>query len=166
MEEQLKTDEIEKLKKIDNAINDLAVGSSPMFEQIEQCEQLKKFCMKQMKKDQPPTEEEKAEQKADAQKQIKSELEKAIQKGSIMLAPTKEEKLAQMQTALGNKGKGKKSKKNNAGDKDDSIDFILIKKFNNLKINAPINDADYEKTVKDLDELKDALVYWGKIIQR
>ena len=83
-----------------------------------------------------------------------------------MLAPTKEEKLAQMQTALGNKGKGKKSKKNNAGDKDGSIDFILIKKFNNLKINAPINDADYEKTVKDLDELKDALVYWGKIIQR
>jgi hypothetical protein len=38
MEEQLKTDEIEKLKKIDAAILDQAIGSSPMFEQIEQCE--------------------------------------------------------------------------------------------------------------------------------
>jgi len=33
-----------------------------------------------------------------------------------------------------------------------------------LKINAPINDDDYEKTIKDLDELRDALIYWGKII--
>lgn len=32
MEENLKTDEIEKLKKIDNAITDSTVGSSPMFE--------------------------------------------------------------------------------------------------------------------------------------
>jgi hypothetical protein len=31
-----------------------------------------------MKKDQPQTEEEKAEQKADAQKQVKSDLEKAL----------------------------------------------------------------------------------------
>lgn len=42
----------------------------------------------------------------------------------------------------------------------------MIKKFNNLKITAPINEADYEQTIKDLDELKDALIYWGKIIQR
>lgn len=42
----------------------------------------------------------------------------------------------------------------------------MIKKFNNLKINAPINETDYEKTIKDLDELKEALIYWGKIIQR
>jgi hypothetical protein len=38
MEEQVLTDEVAKLKKIDNAILDNAVGSSPMFEQIEQCE--------------------------------------------------------------------------------------------------------------------------------
>lgn len=120
-----------------------------------------------MKKNQPTTEEEKAEEKAEAQKVIKSELEKALAKGSIQLAPTKEEKLAQMQTALGTKMKGKK--KNKGGNNDTSngtIDFVLIKKFNILKINAPINEADYEKTVKDLDELKDALIYWGKIIQR
>jgi hypothetical protein len=167
MEEQLKNDEIDKLKKIDDAISDNSVVTSPMFEQIEQCEQLKKFCLKQMKKDQPQTEEEKAEQKAEAQRQVKSDLEKAIQKGSIVLAPSKEEKLAQMQTALGgNKKGGKKNKNKGTDNKDGTIDFVLIKKFNNLKINAPINESDYEKTIKDLDELRDALIYWGKIIQR
>lgn len=122
--------------------------------------------MKQLKKDQPTTEEEKADQKAETQKQIKSELEKAVLKGSIQLAPTKEEKLAQMQTALGNGKKGKKNKGRGGNDNNDFIDFVLIKKFNNLKINAPINEADYEKTIKELDQLKDALIYWGKIIQR
>lgn len=167
MEEQLKNDEIEKLKKIDNAITDGTIGASPMFEQIEQCEQLKKFCLKQMKKNEPQTEEEKAEEKAEAQKNIKSDLEKALQKGSIQLAQSKHEKLAQMQSAVGSKGKGKKNKqKNNAASENGSIDFVLIKKFNNLKINPPINDTDYEKTVNDLDELREALIYWGKIIQR
>jgi hypothetical protein len=71
-----------------------------------------------------------------------------------------------MQSALG-KGKGKKGKaRGNTGPQDGSIDFVLIKKFNSLKITAPMKDEDYEKTVKDLDELKDALIYWGKIIQR
>ena len=42
----------------------------------------------------------------------------------------------------------------------------MIKKFNKLKISAPLNEEDYERTVKDLDELKDALLYWGKIILR
>jgi len=59
------------------------------------------------------------------------------------------------------KGRGGTNDTNNG-----NIDFVLIKKFANLKINAPINEADYEKTVKDLDELKEALIYWGKIIQR
>ena len=72
-----------------------------------------------------------------------------------------------MQTAINGNKKGKKNKnKNNNDNKDGSIDFVLIKKFNNLKINAPINETDYEKTISDLDELKDALIYWGKIIQR
>jgi hypothetical protein len=62
---------------------------------------------------------------------------------------------------------GKKMKGRGNNDNNNStVDFVLIKKFSNLKINAPINEADYEKTVKDLDELKEALIYWGKIIQR
>lgn len=46
------------------------------------------------------------------------------------------------------------------------IDFTLIKKFNNLKISAPLVVEDFEKTITDLEELRFALVYWGKIIQR
>ena len=61
LEGQLLNDEISKLKKIDNSISDNAVGSSPMFDQIEQCEQLKKYCMKKMKMEEPTAEEEKAD---------------------------------------------------------------------------------------------------------
>jgi len=35
-----------------------------------------------------------------------------------------------------------------------------------LKISAPLNEEDYTKTQEDLKELREALVYWGKIIQR
>jgi len=35
-----------------------------------------------------------------------------------------------------------------------------------LKISAPLNNEDYERTIKDLDELREALIYWGKITQR
>jgi len=65
-------------------------------------------------------------------------------------------------------GKGRKGKKNVGGatKEDKTIDFKLLKQFNNLKISAPLNDEDFEKTIDDLKELKDALSYWGKIIQR
>jgi len=78
------------------------------------------------------------------------------------LAPTKDD--ASRYDSL--KSKGKKSRKQRDGGQEGSIDFALIKKFNNLKISAPINDDDYERTIKDLTELRDALIYWGKIIQR
>jgi hypothetical protein len=29
-----------------------------------------------------------------------------------------------------------------------------------------MKEADFETSIKDLDQLKDALTYWGKIIQR
>ena len=48
MEEQLKASEIEQLDRIEQAIKDNALGTNPMFEQIEQCEQLKKFCQKKL----------------------------------------------------------------------------------------------------------------------
>ena len=35
-----------------------------------------------------------------------------------------------------------------------------------MKLTVPMKPEDYEKTITDLDQLKDALVYWGKIIQR
>ena len=35
-----------------------------------------------------------------------------------------------------------------------------------LKLSAPSSAEDYERTLVELDQLRDALVYWGKIIQR
>jgi len=46
------------------------------------------------------------------------------------------------------------------------MDFSMIRRFNAVKIKAPLNEEDLEKTMKDLNELKEALIYWGKIIQR
>lgn len=63
--------------------------------------------------------------------------------------------------------KGKKTKKSGGQSNDANVDFDLIKKFNNLKISAPFEGvADYERTIKDLDELREALIYWGKIVLR
>jgi hypothetical protein len=62
--------------------------------------------------------------------------------------------------------KGKKAGKKNQKDTEGQIDFAIVKKFNNLKLTVPMKEEDYAKTIEDLDQLKDALVYWGKIIQR
>lgn len=63
--------------------------------------------------------------------------------------------------------KQKKTKKKGGNDPaSGTINFMLLKKFSDLKISAPLNDEDYERAIKDLDELRNALVYWGKIILR
>lgn len=90
-------------------------------------------------------------------------------KGSIALAPRKEEKLA---SHVFNTLMSKKSKKTKKGGQEQSasesstIDFQIIKKFNNLKLTVPIKDEDFTKTIAELDQLREALIYWGKIIQR
>jgi len=33
-------------------------------------------------------------------------------------------------------------------------------------LNVPTNEEQYEKSISELDQLRDALTYWGKIIQR
>ena len=42
----------------------------------------------------------------------------------------------------------------------------MIKKFTELKLSVPSSQEDYERTLLELDQLRDALIYWGKIIQR
>jgi len=112
------------------------------------------------------TTEEKAEEQ-EAEKKTNGDIEKALKKGSIQLAPSKDEKMTSQFDSLKTSLKGgRKQKKNRDGGQDGTIDFALIKKFNNLKIKPPINDEDYEKTISDLNELRDALIYWGKIISR
>jgi len=142
------------------------LGSNPLIEQIELCDQLINFCKKQTDKANGVTAEEKAEEQ-EAEKKTNGEIEKALKKGSIQLAPSKDEKMTSQFDSLKTSLKGgRKQKKNRDGGQDGTIDFALIKKFNNLKIKPPINDEDYEKTISDLNELRDALIYWGKIISR
>ena len=42
----------------------------------------------------------------------------------------------------------------------------MIKKFNSVKVPAPLNADDLERAIGDLTELRIALIYWGKIILR
>jgi len=46
------------------------------------------------------------------------------------------------------------------------VDIGIIKKFTDLKTTVPMKDEDFKLTIDSLGELKDALLYWGKIIQR
>lgn len=69
------------------------------------------------------------------------------------------------------KGKGKKGKKNasaaTGADAGGQIDFAMVNKFGVLKIAPPIgSDDSYDNTISTLQELKEALIYWGKILQR
>lgn len=109
--------------------------------------------------------EESKESQGPPEAKVNKELDQALKKGSIKQAATKEEKEREAAFAIGNP-KGKKGKKNVAPKEDKQIDFKLLKQFNNLKISAPLNEEDFEKTYEDLKELKEALIYWGKIIQR
>lgn len=90
-------------------------------------------------------------------------------KGSIALAPRKEEKLAShvFNTLVSKKSKkAKKGGQVQQNSNENTIDFQIIKKFNSLNLSVPIKDEDYAKTITELDQLRDALIYWGKIIQR
>lgn len=168
MEESLRETEIDMVKKLDEALLDNSVGTNPLFDHIEQCESLKKYCQKQMK--QEAEEEVKVAEKVTEQEKKSNDIDKALSKGSIQKAATKEEKNAEgnkYQNLVG-KGKGKKNaKKNQGGDSaDGQLNFAIVKKFNSLKLTVPMKEEDYTKTMDELDQLKDALVYWGKIIQR
>lgn len=125
---------------------------------------MKKYCQKQLKQEETKAAED---LKPKTEEQKKNDLDKQMEKGAIQLAPSKAEKMAGgVFMNLAGKGKAKKSKKGNAEAQDGQIDFSVIKKFNNLKITVPMKDEEYETTIKALDDLKLALVYWGKIIQK
>lgn len=173
MQEQARDNEVEELKKLQEQIDDGAAGSNPMFDQIQQCESLLKYCSKQLGKtdDGEGNAEESKEASSDPKKNKGKELEAALKKGSIQLAPTKAEKDEKLNWKnVGNMalGKGKKGKKSNQQKGGDAgvIDFNLIKKFNSLKITAPLNEEQFTATIDELNQLKNALNYWGKIIQR
>ena len=85
------------------------------------------------------------------------------------MAPTKESRDAPGMGA--SKGKGKKGKKNASAaagaDTAGQIDFAMINRFSILKIAPPMgSDDSFDNTITTLQELREALIYWGKILQR
>jgi len=170
-QEQLRQAEIDQLALLQRAIDEKAVGASPLFDQIEQCESLKAYCLKQIKRLSQP--EEEAEVEAEAQQTAGpgaagGELAKQLEKGALQLAPSKSEKEQSSQFEQLKSKKGKKAKKRTGaeGQKDGATDFVLIRRFNSLKLTPPLDDEGLEGAVRDLDELRAALVYWGGIILR
>lgn len=95
-EESFRQSEIDHLAKLNEALNDNSLGSNPLFEQIEQCEFLERYCQKKMKSQIKAGDEVEGEAQAEETKEAikKSELDKALAKGSIQLAPSKESKAA------------------------------------------------------------------------
>jgi len=159
-EANLRNEEFDTYSKLVDALNDNSVGTNPLFDFIEQCEFLKRYCQKQSNK--PSTEEAVEQNQANAAApKGNSELENALAKGKIQAADSKQESL--FSTAKGKKGKGKQQKKNQDSN-ESTIDFNIIKKFSNLKLTVPIKETDFTKTIEDLDQLRDALIYLGKII--
>jgi len=142
-------------------MEEAAPGANPMFTHIETCEFLKRYCQKQTKQE---VEEVKAEEAKEDVKTSK-DIEKKLAGGMVALAQGKQAKMDELHiTTLANK-KGKKGgRKNQAADGEGKVDFGIIKKFNSLKLTVPMNPEDFEKAIKDIDALKDALTYWGKIV--
>ena len=69
--------------------------------------------------------------------------------------------------AGGQKKKGKKGRKQQAPVDDvRGPDFNSIKKFTALKLAPPTSPDDYPTCKKSIEDLRAALVYWGKITQR
>jgi len=166
MEEGLRQAEIDTLAKIQAAIDDDDVNSNPMFGVLEQIAFLEKLCNRKLA---PADEETKIEQAAEESKTAqKNELDHKLKKGAIMAAPSKADREADAAVALskGKKG-GKKQRKNQQENKGEgTLDFQTVKKFGALKLAPPLTPEEYERTLKELATLREAVIYWGKIQQR
>lgn len=75
-------------------------------------------------------------------------LEKALAKGSIQIAPAKNDPV--FSTKPDKKGKGNKQKRGQDHN-NDTIDFSIINKFNKLKLTVPMKHDDLTKTITELD---------------
>lgn len=167
MEEGLRQAEIDTLAKIQASIEDDDIGSNPMFGVLEQIAFLEKLCNKKLEA--PAEEETKVEQAPEETKGgQKNELDQKLKKGAIMAAPSKETKMAELAVNLSKGKKGnKKQRKNQQDNKNEgTLDFSTVKKFGALKLAPPLTNEEYEKTLKELTTLRQAVIYWGKIQQR
>ena len=95
---------------------------------------------------------------------LKNELEKKMEKGSVALHNKEDSALHTGTNKKG--GKKSKNKQYEGALGQGKVEYTIIKKFNDLKTTVPMKDEDYTPTIEGLALLKDALAYWGKIIQR
>lgn len=96
---------------------------------------------------------------------LKNELDKKLEKGAIQLH-SKEDGVLHAGTNKKGGKKGKKTREQDGSVGQGKVEFAIIKKFNDLKTTVPMKDEEYAPTIEGLAELKEALAYWGKIIQR
>lgn len=80
-----------------------------MFDFIEVCEHLKKVCLKRLQKEED-ADQIQSSQVVEKDKKAESQLDKKLAKGSVLLAPSKEEKEESVFQTLA-AGKAKKAKK-------------------------------------------------------
>jgi hypothetical protein len=148
-EANARQNQIDELARLEKEIGSKDAKTNPMYEQIQQCDELLKFCAKSLGKAEAAEETKKADGPGDAGRTNK-DLAKKLQSGSLEAAKSKaeKEKEAFEQLGGGRNKKGKKGGQQAATDK--QIDFKLIQQFNNLKVSAPLDDADFEKTQQDL----------------
>lgn len=114
-----------------------------------------------------------AEEEKKAEETVKkaTELESALKKGNLVVGTEKNERDSMdnvLNTLKKEKKGGKFTKKVIVESEQPSgvPDFATIKKFSTLKLIAPTKQEDFEKTLKDLGQLRDALCYWGNIMHR
>lgn len=137
----------------------------PYIEKLEWCDQLIKYCQKNLPKDESGkevgsviTEQDRKEAEEKRQKTISE----AVDKGKLMRAMTKEEREKEdnifKTAAKEEKKKEKRKKENSMWYQDDpdklDVDIGIIQIFGKLIITAPLYKSDLQKALDDLNKMK------------
>lgn len=93
-------------------------------------------------------------------------IQEALEKGKLMRAQTKEERAQSDMFSISSKQQSKQApKKAGAAAQEDpdqlNLDFLMIQKFSQIKISAPMKKSDLDKTIKELKLMKQAFVQKG-----
>ena len=118
-----------------------------MFDHVEECEFLTRYCQRQLKGGDAADQADKKKEET-AEEKKNNDLEKALQKGSIQPA---ERKRDDGHFSVNKKGAKKGKAKQATDENNNTIDFNIVKKFGNLKLSVPMKTEEYEKSLKELD---------------
>ncbi len=138
-EEEMRQKELEKQKKWEDYMLQ-KLDIHPFISEIDQCDHLIRYCLKNQKKEESSVNIERAQINPNqTDEERKKAIEEALNKGKLMRAPAKEERLQQEhELSIPGAGKKKGQKKDAKGgnsmyvyEDDDSLnlDFLMIQKF-------------------------------------